>query len=104
MFEIEYEISRINLKTVFDFNFFIFVQLDRAGTLPKSKPPEGRGRKSLEPPKSLAVREVSKLAKGSSYLHTLSAESIGQCSLDVLGKSSVSHSLSCMIVQNLIGL
>lgn len=39
--------------------------------------------KRLEPPRSLNVREVAKLSKGIFAYQSMSAESIGQCSLDV---------------------
>ena len=52
-------------------------------------------RRQHQPPSTLCVRDVTKMAKGVFLLSSMSVESIGQCSLDVhsIGESTVGCSL-----------
>ncbi len=64
--------------------------------------------KKLEPPRSLNVREVAKLSKGIFAYQSMSAESIGQCSLDVnstgtgKGADCLTRALSSQLLDNQI--
>ena len=51
-------------------------------------------RRQHQPPSTLCVRDVTKMAKGVFLLSSMSVESIGQCSLDVhsIGESTIGYS------------